>query len=287
MSGAVYRGYTKDELELLYSHRHRIEGYEGYFERWPAESARARETLDTVLDVAYGRGDAERYDVFRGPEGAPIQVFVHGGYWYSQDKHVFESMAPAYVARGATLVSINYPLAPTVTLTELVDACRRCVVHLYEHAAEWGGNPDRLFVSGHSAGGHIAATLISTDWPGYKPGLPEDMIKGALPISGLYDLEPIRHLNMNETLHISEAEARDLSPILSIPQTAGPVVLGVGTNEGEEFNRQQADYADAWRAGGLQCESLFLEGKNHFSIVDDYANEGGTLFEAACAQMGL
>ncbi len=287
MGGTLYRGYNKAQLEELYSHRHRIEGYDSYFERWPAESAKARETLDFVADVAYGPGEAETYDVFRGPEGSPIQVFVHGGYWYSQDKHVFESMAPAYVSRGATLISINYPLAPTVTLTDLVDACRRCVVHIHENAAQWGADPDRLFVAGHSAGGHIAAMLMSTEWPTYKAGLPEDMVKGAVAISGLYDLEPIRHLDMNQTLHITEDEAKTLSPILGIPAVAGPVVLGVGTNEGDEFNRQQADYADAWRAGGLGCESLFLEGKNHFSIVDDYGREGGTLFEAACSQMGL
>jgi len=287
MSGAVYRGYTKGELETLYSHRHRIEGYDGYLERWPAESASARETPDLVRDVVYGASEAETYDVFRGPTGSPVQVFVHGGYWYSQDKHVFESMAPAYVARGATLVSINYPLCPTVTLTQLVDACRRCLVHIYENAQGWGADRDRVFVAGHSAGGHIAAMLMSTDWPAYKPGLPDDMIKGAVPISGIYDLAPIRHLDMNETLHISAEEAQMLSPILSIPATAGPMVMGVGTSEGEEFNRQQADYAETWRAGGLQCESLFLDGHNHFSIVDDYSHEGGALFEAACAQMGL
>lgn len=287
MSAAVYRGYTKGELDQLYSQRHRIEGYDRYLERWPAESAAARAALDTVLDVSYGPNDAETYDVFRADPGAPIQVFIHGGYWYSQDKTVFESMAPAFVGRGATLVSINYPLAPTVTLTDLVESCRACLAHIFKTASTWGGDASRLYVSGHSAGGHLAATLISTDWSGFDAALPDDVIKGAMPISGLYDLEPIRHLTMNETLGITEDEARRLSPILSIPAMSGSMIMGVGTNEGAEFSRQQADYADAWRAGGLTCETLNLEGLNHFSIVDDYALAGGTLFEAACAQMGL
>ncbi|MEQ8248735.1 MAG: alpha/beta hydrolase [Alphaproteobacteria bacterium] len=287
MSDAIYRGHTKDELDQLYSQRHRIDGYDGYLKRWPAESAAARASLDTVLDVRYGPNDAETYDVFRAGPSAPVQVFVHGGYWYSQDKTVFESMAPAFVARGATLVSINYPLAPSVTMTDIVESCRTCLAHIFKNARTWGGDPSRLYVSGHSAGGHLAATLISTDWPGLDAALPDDMIKGAMPISGLYDLEPIRHLTMNETLGITEAEVQRLSPILAIPAAAGSMIMGVGTNEGAEFSRQQADYVDAWRAGGLTCEALNLEGLNHFSIVDDYSAAGGTLFEAACAQMGL
>jgi len=287
MSDAVYGGFTKAQLDELYSHRHRIKGYDDYRLRWIEESEAARKTLDTVLDVAYGAAVAETYDVFQGGVGTPIQVFIHGGYWYSQDKNVFESMAPAYVTRGATFVSINYPLTPTVTMTQLVESCCQCIAHIYRHAVDWGGDPERLFVSGHSAGGHLAALLMSTDWPSVDAALPEDIVKGALPISGLYDLEPIRHLTMNDTLNLTEDEVHKLSPILSIPPMAGPMTLAVGTGEGPEFMRQQSDYAAAWQAGGLDCEAMVLAGQNHFSIVDDYAKEGGAVFEATCRQMGL
>jgi len=287
MSDGVYRGFTKDELDELYSHRHRVKGYDDYRLRWIAESEAARNSLDTVLDVAYGAGIAETYDVFQAGVGTPIQVFIHGGYWYSQDKSIFESMAPAYVDRGATFVSINYPLTPTVTMTQLVESCRRCIAHIYRHAIDWGGDSERLFVSGHSAGGHLAALLLSTDWPSVDAALPEDIIKGALPISGLYDLEPIQQLTVNDTLGLTDEEVRTLSPILSIPPMAGAMTLAVGTNEGPEFMRQQSDYAAAWQAGGLDCEAMVLDGQDHFSIVDDYAKAGGTVFEAACRQMGL
>ncbi len=287
MSDALYGGFTKAQLDELYSHRHRIKGYDDYRLRWIEESEAARKTLDTVLDVAYGAAVAETYDVFQGGVGTPIQVFIHGGYWYSQDKNVFESMAPAYVTRGATFVSINYPLTPTVTMTQLFESCCQCIAHIYRHAVDWGGDPERLFVSGHSAGGHLAALLMSTDWPSVDAALPEDIVKGALPISGLYDLEPIRHLTMNDTLNLTEDEVHKLSPILSIPPMAGPMTLAVGTDEGPEFMRQQSDYAAAWQAGGLDCEAMVLAGQNHFSIVDDYAKEGGAVFEAACRQMGL
>ena len=284
---ALYRGYRRGELERLYSHRHRIEGYDGYLERWPRESAAAREHLKMLPDIACGSRAAERYDVFPARPGAPVLVFFHGGYWHSQDKASFEFMAPAYVARGTAFVSANYPLCPEVTPPELLDACRRCVVHVRDHAESWGGDPARVFVSGHSAGGHIAACLMSTQWGNLRPDLPGDLVKGAVAVSGIYDLEPIRFLAMNDTLGIDAATARDCSPLRAVPRTAGPMVLAVGTGEGEEFNRQQADYAAAWRAAGLTCRTMVLEGENHFSIMDRFARQGTELFEAVCDLMGV
>ena len=283
---AVYRGYRRVELEKLYSHRHRIEGYDGYLERWPRESAAARERLEVIPDLAYGKRAAESCDVFPAGPGAPVQVFFHGGYWHSQDKRNFEFMAPACVARGAAFVSANYPLCPEVTLPELVDACRRCVVYVRDYAPGWGGDPERVFVSGHSAGGHIAACLMSTDWESVRPGLPGDLVKGAAAISGLYDLEALRYLEVNDTLRIDAETARDCSPLLAVPRAGGPMVLAVGTGEGGEFNRQQAAYAAAWRAGGHACRAMVLDGENHFSILDRFACEGSDLFEAVCALMG-
>ena len=282
---AVYRGYRRAELELLYSHRHRIEGYDGYLERWPGESAAVRERLEMVPDVAYGSGAAERYDVFPAASGAPVHVFFHGGYWHSQDKHGFEFMAPAWVERGMVFVSANYPLCPEVTLPELVDACRRCVVHVRDHAASWGGDPERLYVSGHSAGGHIVASLMSTEWASLRAGLPADLVKGGVAISGVYDLEPMLFLEVNDTLRIDAATVRTCSPLHTVPRTAGPLVLAVGSGEGEEFDRQQADYAAAWRSAGLSCREMVLEGENHFSIIDRFAEDGTDLFKASCALM--
>ena len=202
-----------------------------------------------------------------------------------QDKASFELMAPAYVARGTAFVCANYPLCPEVTLPELLDACRRCLVHVRDHAQSWGGDPARVFVSGHSAGGHMAACLMSTQWGGLRPDLPGDLVKGAVAISGIYDLEPIRFLAMNDTLGIDAVAVRDCSPLRAVPRTGGPMVLAVGTGEGEEFNRQQADYAAAWRAAGLSCRTMVLEGENHFSIMDRFARQGTELFEAVCELM--
>lgn len=284
---AVYRGYRAAELELLYSHRHRIAGYDGYLERWPRESAEARERLEVVADVAYGRHAAERYDVFPAGSGAPVQVFFHGGYWHSQDKHGFEFMAPTWVSRGMAFVSANYPLCPDATLPQLLDACRRCVAHVRDHVESWGGDPERLYVSGHSAGGHIVACLLSTEWQSMRAGMPEDVVRGGVAMSGVYDLEPMLHLEVNDTLRVDAAVVRDCSPLRTVPRTAGPLVLAVGSGEGEEFARQQADYAAAWRDAGLPCRAMVLDGENHFSIVDRFGEEGTELFEASCALMGV
>ena len=277
---AVYRGYRAAELELLYSHRHRIEGYDAYLERWPRESAAARERLEMVPDVAYGQRAGERYDVFPAGPGAPVHVFFHGGYWHSQDKRGFEFMAPAWVERGMLFVSANYPLCPEATLPELVDACRRCVGHVRDRAERWGGDPERLFVSGHSAGGHIVASLMSTDWQSLRSDLPANVVKGGVAVSGVYDLEPMPFLEVNETLRIDAAVVRDCSPIRTVPRAAGPLVLAVGAGEGEEFERQQTDYAAAWRAAGLSCREMVLQGENHFSIIDGIGREGTELFGA-------
>ena len=284
---AVYRGYSPGELERLYSHRHRIEGYDNYLERWPRESAAAREHLATIEDIAYGSRTAESYDVFPAGPGAPVLVFFHGGYWYSQDKGSFEFMAPAFVARGTTFVSANYPLCPEVTLPEIVDACRRCMMHVRDNTQTWGGDPERVYVSGHSAGGHITACVMSTQWTNLRPGTPGDLVRGGVAISGVYDVEPIRFVEMNDTLRIDAATARDVSPLHSVPRTAGPMVLAVGTGEGDEFNRQQADYVRVWRGASLSCREMVLEGENHFSIMDCFAREGSELFEAACELMGV
>ena len=284
---AVYRGYRRAELERLYSHRHRIEGYDGYLERWPRESAAARARLEMIPDVGYGSREAERYDVFPAGSGAPVHVFFHGGYWHSQDKAGFEFMAPAWVARGTAFISANYPLCPEATLPELVDACRRCVAHVHDHATSWGGDPDRVFVSGHSAGGHIVASLMSTDWASVRPGLPEDLVKGGVAVSGVYDLEPMRFLEVNDTLRIDAAAVRECSPLRTVPRTAGPLVLAVGSGEGEEFDRQQGEYAAVWRAAGHSCRAMVLEGENHFSIIDGLAHEGSDLFEAGGSLMGV
>ena len=290
----IYRDYDQAALDDQYAARPRIPDYDTYLERWPRASAAVRARLRHVGDVAYGDDPRETYDVFPpaatappAAAGAPVHVFFHGGYWQSQDKAGFTFMAPTFVEAGAVFISANYPLCPDVTMTRLVAACRAATAHAWRNALRWGGDPGRLTVAGHSAGGHIVAALVATDWPATAAGLPRNMIKAGLAISGLYDLEPIRLSYANEHLRLDAAQARAASPIHHLPGAAGALTLAVGSGESAEFHRQQAAFAAAWRAAGLACETLVLPGLNHFSIMDEYAAPDGKLARVALDQLGL
>ena len=287
MAEKIFLDYDQAGLDEQYKGAGRIPNYESYIPRWETESAAARTGLRMIADVAYGDHAAETYDVFPAGDGAPVHVFVHGGFWLAQDKHVFEFMAPAFVAAGATFVSINYPLCPEVSLTRLTDSCRAALAHVWRNAGDWGADANRLHLAGHSAGGHITAMLMSTDWPGRESGLPRDMIKGGLAISGLYELESIRLCYVNDDLNLSDEEVVALSPLRQLPERSGELLLAFGGDESDEFSRHQTEYAAAWSAKALPGRTIDMPGLNHFSIMDDYAAPNGKLFKACTAQMGL
>ena len=265
MTSPVYLGHSAAELETLYSHRHRIDDYDGYLERWPRDSARVRDRKPHRSDTAFGPHRLERYDAFGAAANAPVLVFFHGGYWHSQDKANFLFPAQAFVEAGVAFVGANYPLCPEVRIPDLIDSCRRCITHVLEHAGDFGGDPSRVYLAGHSAGAHIAATLLSTEPAAYVPASCSAVIRGALAISGVYDLTPICFLESNQKLHIPLAEVDSVSPIRNIPRGSGHLVLAVGDGEGEEFLRQQSAYAASMarrreqmrRIGSFRSQSLF------------------------------
>ena len=285
MSAPVYRGYNVAALETLYSHRHRIEGYDGYLERWPSESGRALEQFEALSDLVYGPHPLERYDAFPAGPAAPILVFFHGGYWHSQDKRNFLFPAPAFVDAGIAFVSANYPLCPEVGIPELINSCRRCIAHIHRNAGSFGGDPDRILVAGHSAGAHIAAMLMTSERASSGELTDPAPIRGALAISGVYDLTPICFLAMNERLGIPLADVASVSPIQLVPESGHSLVLAVGDGEGKEFLRQQQAYADAWRKCGHACDEIVVAGANHFSVLDELSHAGGALFQAVGKMM--
>jgi arylformamidase len=286
MSRPVFRQYDQAALDREYDNRRKVAAFPEWLARYTRQSEVARKELDCRLDVAYGPTAGERLDVFPAGSRAPINVFVHGGYWRSLDKAEFDYVARAFVPAGVASVVVNYALVPTVTMDELVRQCRAAVAWVYRNAASFGGDPDRLYVSGHSAGGHLVAMLMATDWRAFA-GLPADVVKGGAGISGLYDLEPIRLCYLNETLSLTPEDARRNSPMLLPAPARGALLLALGGEEGPEYHRQSDDLAAAWRHDGLAIDVLDMPGEDHFSIVAQLESPASALSRAILRQMAV
>jgi arylformamidase len=287
MTTAIFRNYDRKALDAEYNNRLKVKDALDWIARMGAESARTRAELPMRFDVPYGAHHDERLDVFAASRSgpAPIQIFVHGGYWHRLDKADFSFVARAFRPAGALTVVVNYALIPAVDMDALVHQVRASVAWVHKNARDLGGDPDRIFVTGHSAGGHLVGMLLATDWSTF--GAPADVIKGACGMSGLYDLEPIRLCYLNDVLALTPESARRNSPVLLAPTRATPLILTDGGDEGPEYHRQTGELATAWRAKGVPVETLDLTGHNHFSIVAELESPFSPLARAIQGQMGL
>jgi len=287
MGETIFLGYDQAALDREYNNRAKVANAAEYLARYPAESARARDELPARLDLRYGPAPGETLDLFLPAGGgpAPVHVFVHGGYWRSLGKADFSFVARGLQPAGVLVAVIDYALIPAVDMDELVRQVRAAVVWLHQNAAAFGGDPGRITVSGHSAGGHLVAMLMSTDW-GQFAELPADVVTAGCGISGLYDLEPIRLSYLNETLALTPETARRNSPVHVVPAAAGgPLLLAVGALEGDEYHRQTESLAAAWRRRGHEVEVLDMAGHDHFSIITELGRPDTPLSRALLRQL--
>jgi arylformamidase len=280
--------FDPDWLDREYNNRARIPEHPQIFERWQTASAHARSHASRRLDVRYGDGPNELLDVFpTATAAAPVLLFIHGGYWRALDKSDTSFIAPALVQAGVLVVVPNYALCPAVTIEQITMQMVRAVAWTYRHAALYGGDPERIVVAGHSAGGHLAAMLALCEWRSYAKDLPADVVKGILGISGLYDLEPVAQVPfLRDDLRLGLASARKLSPS-NLPAPRGcRVMTAVGANESSEFLRQNRLLREHWGTRVVPvCEEI--PGTNHLDVLHDLADPQGRLHALARQLCGV
>lgn len=255
-------------LDAQYNNRARIPEHPLIFDRWARASALARDGLSRRLDVAYGDHPDERLDVFPTTRaGAPVMVFVHGGWWRALDKRDHSFVAPAFVHAGAMVVVPNYSLCPKVGIGDIALQMTRALAWTFRHAALYGGDPRRIVVVGHSAGGHLAAMLLCCDWKRVGRDLPPDLVTRALAISGVFDLEPLRHTPfLQPDLRLTPADVKRLSPAGFARPTRGTLVAVAGADESEEFQRNVTLIRDRWGARSVPVAES-LPGLHHLDVL--------------------
>ncbi|QGY40318.1 alpha/beta fold hydrolase [Pseudodesulfovibrio cashew] len=267
---ALYGEFTSQaEIDREYNAVGMVADLKPYIDFDAKANAEARGSLRYEPDIPYGAGADETLDIFPAESpNAPVLIFIHGGYWRSMSSKDFSLVAKGLAARGVTVVIPDYSLCPSVDIPEITRQTRAATAWVHARIAEYNGSPDRIFACGHSAGGQQAGMLAATDWE-REHGMPRNAIKGVIPISGLFDLAPLRHSWLQPVLQLDAATVEGQSPLRNIPHDGPPMLVSVGDEESSEFKRQAEAYAEAWRAGGNRAELVIQEARNHFTSFRD------------------
>lgn len=287
MGTAPYAHYSPEDLDRQYDARATVDAIAPILTQYAQGSRAARETLTCHTDVAYGPHPDETLDIFPAARpGSPVFVFVHGGYWRLLSKDDSSFMAPAFVEAGATVVAVNYSLAPGASLDEIVRQCRAALAWVVREIHRYNGDPARLHIAGSSAGGHLVGMLLAAGWHA-DFGIPADTVKSATPISGLFELAPLIDTHVNAWMHLDADSAARNSPQRHLPEQGCPLIVSYGETETAEFARQSRDYMEAWRARGFPAQYVDMPGTNHFDIILHLADPSSPLTLAVFAAMGI
>lgn len=309
-----WRTWPRERLEREYSPSSLLPSIDPYLRDCADRSRDALERFRSVVrrDLRYGDGPDEVLDLFPAGDPGPLQVFFHGGYWQELGKADSLFPAPGFLANGVAFAAVEYTLAPRASVARIVDQARRSVAWLAGNGRGLGFDPDRIFVSGHSAGAHLAAMVMLTDWE-TTFGLPPDTVRGGVLVSGVYDLEPLVGTYINDALGLDAAAARAVSPLRVMPRGEAalpplpfvdarlpvplprapaaarpiPAVVAWGADETAEFRRQGLEFAAAWAAVGHPVDAFEVPYRNHFDLPLDLGDPGTQLGAAAYRQLGL
>jgi arylformamidase len=277
----VYKQYDQTALDRQYNNRLLVPEYDIHIKRWEDRSREAEKKLKGVYDIAYGDHERERLDIYpSSKKKSKTLIFIHGGYWQKFDKSLFQFVAEAFLPYEFTVVLITYPLAPSVPLDQIVASCKRAVQWVHANIQQYNGDPDELYVAGHSAGGHLAVMLMSAGRQHSNTSFPAGMVKAVCAMSGLFDLEPIRLSEINQITKLDEHAVSGNSPVDLMPVCHCPMVIAVGADESDEFISQSAALYFSWQKHNVPMELLQLPAINHYSIVESFADKNSSLHAA-------
>ncbi len=277
---------TDIDYEAEYNNRARVPEHAEIFARWAGDSedyrAEALKAGRAELGLFYGDAPRQYFDLFlpEAGESAPLAIFIHGGWWRSLDPSFYSQVARGINARGVAVALVGYDLCPNVSIADIVEQIRRACAFLWQRFGR------RMLVSGHSAGGHLAAAMVATDWPSLYPKAPADLIPTGYSISGVFDLAPLIGISINEDLKLDAAAARNVSPMFWSVQSGRSFDAVVGGLESSEFKRQSRTLAQAWRQNGVQARYEEFAGTNHFTVVDALADPQSAM-TARVAELAL
>ena len=268
---------SQEEINKEYNPRLIVAGADELIKSYFTESERVIAEFSNHSGVVYGQSREETLDIFPSKiKSSSIHIFFHGGYWHSLTSRDFAFVAEGLVRNGISAVLVNYALCPTVKIDEIVRQSRAAVAWTYQNAKTFGGNPERISISGHSAGGHLTGMMLTAEWE-KDYGLPTNIIKGLLPISGLFDLAPFPFSWLQSVLQLTPEEVLRNSPLLLKPLYSPPVIVAVGADESQEFKRQSEVFTKFLQKYGVPAEFQSIPGKNHFNIINDFLGNGGLL----------
>lgn len=280
----VFLDYTQEALDKAYDQRVWAPNATEIIERYATDSAAVRKQYPPQSE-RYGESDAETLDIFApaGAKGLPVMVFIHGGAWRALTKSDASAPAPTFVENGCIYVALDFAVIPKVRLPEMAAQCRRALLWLHKSIARFGGDPEKIFVSGHSSGGHLCGAMLTTDWAALSG--PKNLLKGGVAMSGMYELHPVMLSVRSSYVKISQEELAALSAMRHLDKIACDVLVVFGDKETPEFQRQSNEFATALAGMGRLAGRIMLPGRNHFVVPEELNDAKTQVAQAVLAMM--
>lgn len=267
---AVYKQYHQEELDRQYNNRLNAPDFDHHLQEWERRSREAEHTYPHHKDISYGELAEEKLDIFPSQKpGSKTLVFIHGGYWHRHTRADFHMLAEAFHRYDITIVLVGYQVMPAFSMDQLVQSCRKAVSWVQQHIGKYNGDPQQVYIAGHSAGAHLTAMVAADPL--------RSSIQGICAISGLYDLIPIQLSYVNAIIQLDEATAARNSPVNVQPLPGCRIVLAVGDDETDEYHAQSRGLFEKWSSPANPCELLEVPGCNHFSVLTSVLDNSSVL----------